>query len=306
MGFKIFKKKEWQGEKFSFFLQESFVFLKGMVLGFSMFLPGVSGGTMAFVLGIYEKLLLEASKFQIQDLKVMHSFKKYDFLFLVPLIFGLICSLIAFVFLAPEWIENYKFQFHSLIFGFVLASCYVPFKKMKKTFQTLSFFIAASFISYACFAFPGLSFTMEESLSLWLFFPVGMIVALALVIPGLSGSYLLILLGFYNPLLRILRKGEILYLLIFSLGLVVGFLLMVRLMLFLLKKYPSEIMALILGLIVGSLPTLWPFSMEQGALDFFSSSLRDKTLFFVWFLFSFVPTFSLSFFYRKKLSFLLK
>ena len=147
------------------------LFFKGMFMGLSIALPGISGGTMAFILGIYTKLIDEIAKFQVRDFKSPQTFfKKYDWLFLTPLLIGLICALVLFVFLAPPLITTFRFEFYSLIFGFVLASFYSPLKEVEKTLKTLVLFICFAFLSFGCFYLTEtVSFSREQVPLLWVF-----------------------------------------------------------------------------------------------------------------------------------------
>lgn len=276
------------------------LFLKGIFMGLSMALPGISGGTMAFILGIYKKLIDEISKFHILDFKSPKKFfQKYDWRFLIPLLAGSISALILFVVLAPPLIASFQFEFYSLIFGFILASLYLPLKEIEKNLKTLILFVCFIVLSFCGFYFTEIISFSREQVSLFWIFPAGALVALALVVPGLSGSYLLILLGLYHYILTAFRDLNITIISVFTIGAFMGLISMARGMKFFLHRFPSETLSVILGLIVGSLYILWPFSEATGGVTFLSSSLSDKVSFLLWFSLSFCLTLSISFLYGK-------
>ena len=273
---------------------------KGIFMGLSIVLPGISGGTMAFILGIYKKLIDEISKFHIGDFKSPKIFfQKYDWIFLIPLLIGLLGSLILFIFLAPPLIKAFHFEFYSLIFGFVLASFYLPIKELEKTLKTLVLFICFTVLSFFCFYFTEtISLSREQVPLLWII-PAGALVSLALVVPGLSGSYLLILLGLYHFILTAFRDLNFPVISVFMAGAFIGLIFMARGMKFFLHRFPSETLSIILGLIAGSLYILWPFSESTSGTAFFSSPLIEKFVFLLWCSLSFCLTLSISFLYGK-------
>ena len=286
-----------------------FLFLKGLFIGFSTVLPGISGGTAAFILGIYHKLIDEISSFKVQDLKFLIDLnrkkrkknfkffiKNHDWPFLLPLLLGVVTSALLFASWAPRWIEAYSFQFHALVFGLVLASLYVPLKDIKKTFSSFLFFVLSLGLSFYLFYFIDSSGVLslllgEKSFILYLL--TGFITALALVVPGLSGAYILILLGLYSPLLKALAGRDVFILSFFILGLIIGFFTMVRMMKMLLDTYFEKTQVVLVGFIAGSLFHLWPFSQieivfNQKSLEFLMYSSA-----------SFLMVFFLNLFYRK-------
>ena len=286
-----------------------FLFLKGLFIGFSTVLPGISGGTAAFILGIYHQLIDEISRFKFQDFKFLielnhkkrnKSFKSfiknYDWSFLLPLLLGVVVSALLFALWAPRWIEAYSFQFHALVFGLVLASLYVPLKSIKKTLSSFLFFVLSLGLSLFLFYFidssGALSLLLGEK-SFILYLLTGFITALALVVPGLSGAYILILLGLYSPLLKALVGGDVFILSFFISGLIIGFFIMVRMMKLLLDTHFEKTQAVLLGFIIGSLFHLWPFSQME--IVFNQKSLE----FLLYSSISFSFVFVLNLFYRK-------
>ena len=283
------------------------LFFKGIFMGLSIALPGISGGTMAFILGIYKKLIDEIAKFHVLDFKSLKNlFQKYDWLFLTPLFAGLAAALILFVFIAPPLITAFRFEFYSLIFGFVLASLYLPMTEAEKNLKTLALFVCFTVLSFGCFYLTETVALSREQVSLFWIFSAGALVSLALVVPGLSGSYLLLLLGLYQFILTAFRDLNLPVISVFMAGAFIGLIFMARGMKFILHRFPSETLSIILGLIAGSLFILWPFSESGGGVTFFTSSFSDKISFLFWFFLSFALTLFISFSYGKQQKWLLQ
>ena len=282
----------------------SVLFFKGILLGISTVLPGISGGTLAFLLGIYKQLIGEISKFHAWDLRSFKALsRKYDWPFLGPLLIGALFSLILFVFTAPPLIQAFQLEFYSLVFGFVLASLYSPFREMDKNLKTLIFSALSGSLSFVFFYLAEIqSLPREGAVFLWMF-PAGIVVAAALLIPGLSGSYLLVLMGLYHDTLRALRDFDLPALSLFVTGALTGIFLTARRMKFLLDRFFSETLSISTGLILGSLWALRPFPGEGG---FFSSVPWEGVAFLIWFSLSFSLTLFLSLFYGKTRDGLLK
>ena len=293
--------------------------LKGFVLGISMALPGISGGTMAFIMEIYEKLIGEISKTQIKHLKsvfVCLSFKKqqikqsilfyrntWDWAFLMPLLFGIVLSAVIFVALAVPVIEKYSLEFYSLIFGLVLASVFKPFKDMNKTAKTLVLLFVSFSVNTILFAFGKELFLFSaDSVELWplIFLPVGFLVSSALIIPGISSSYLLLIFGLYEKTLQALRQGDLIVICFFLIGAVLGLFLMAKWIQKMIKNYFNETMAMILGLILGSLYSIYP--LPKKSLEDFLAYDSQKQIFLFYFIISFSALMISSFFYEKKKS----
>lgn len=288
--------------------------LKGSILGVSMALPGVSGGTMAFIMGIYEKLIGEVSKMRTRHIKKLFlclSFKRdqikqsflffwttWDWAFLIPLGFGVICSGVIFIAFAYPIIEAYSLEFYSLIFGLVLASIFKPFKEMKKTTKTFFLFFISFVINALCFMLGAKFLLFSGEPMAIVFLPVGFIISIALIIPGLSGSYLLLIFGLYEKTLLALKQGELLVICFFLIGLILGVFSIAKLIQWMIQNYFHETMAVILGLILGSLYAVYPLPKESlGDLLLFDA---QKKIFLFYFVTSFFVFIILSLFYEKK------
>ena len=286
--------------------------LKGFILGISMVLPGVSGGTMAFIMGIYEKLIGEISKMRIRHIKKLLlclSFRKeqikqsilffwttWDWAFLIPLGFGVVCSGVIFIAFASPLIEKHSLEFYSIIFGLVLASVFKPFKEMKKSIKTFLLFFASFAINTLCFIFGANLFLFSGEPVAFVFLPVGFVISTALIIPGLSGSYLLLIFGLYEKTLLALKQGEFFVICFFFIGVILGVFSIAKLIQRMIQNYFHETMAIILGLILGSLYAVYP-KESLGDLLFFDA---PKKIFLLYSLISFCVFMIFNLFYEKK------
>ena len=251
--------------------------LKGILLGFSILLPGMSGGTMAFILGIYEKLIQEIARFKssyiksflmlfsFQPVKIKKHFlilkKAWDWLFLIPLFCGMFFSVVVFVVFVSDWIKDYSLIFYSLIFGLILGSLIPTFKQIKKSLPVLALFVLSLVLNHFLLSY-GKEFLHFPSGKMpdFLFVPVGFLIAMALIVPGISGSYLLLILGLYEKTLFALKQWNFIILICFVLGLLLGFIVTAKGIQKMLKSYWDQSLAVILGLMAGSLSSIYPLS----------------------------------------------
>ena len=287
--------------KIKFFL----ISLKGFGLGLSMILPGVSAGTMAFVMGVYEKLIKEISNFKIKHIKTLmlcFSFNKsqiktnltllknsWDWPFLTPLVIGAFTALILFVSLAGDFITQYSFEFYSIIFGLILASAIPTLQSAKKSLSFFLLLFGSFFLNFVLFAFgsefisTGAEFiSTKKEVSSLIFLPVGFLISIALIVPGISGSYLLLVLGLYEKTLAELKSLNLFVISLFTFGVMLGFLLTAKLIQKMLKKYWNQSLAVIIGLMLGSLYAVYP--LEKSSLSDFLVFNKNHTLFLVYML----------------------
>ncbi len=280
-----------------------------------MALPGVSGGTMAFIMGIYEKLIWEISKTRMEHFKkipLFLTFKKsqiqmaarffrsaWDWSFLIPLGLGAVSAAALFVAFASPLIEKYSLEFYSIIFGLTLASTFKPFKDMQKSARTAVLFFVSFTANILCFAFGKSFFLFPQDLPAVVFLPVGFVIAMALMVPGVSGSYLLLIFGLYEKTLLSLKQGEFSVICFFLIGVAMGVFSTARLMRKMIKNYFNETMAVILGLILSGLYAIYP--LPKGSAEEWLSPQTEIFLFYA--IMSLCAFVALSFFYEKKANF---
>lgn len=224
--------------------------------------PGVSGGTIAFISGIYEELVNTISNVKpslfttlFKD-GVLAFWKAANGNFVVALLSGIIISYISFMKLAKYLLEQHPILIWSFFFGLIVASIYFVGKQVTK--WNLSVIIALVFgacIAYYITLLPAMA-TNEHPL--FLFF-AGAIAICAMILPGISGSFILIVLGAYKTVSDAIHDIDIKKILVFALGAVVGLLSFSHALKWLFKHYKNITLSLLTGFIFGSLNKVWPW-----------------------------------------------
>ncbi len=237
--------------------------LKGMAMGAADVVPGVSGGTIAFISGIYEELLNSISSFNLSLFSVLKNegfmkvWKMVNGRFLLALFIGICISVLSLAKLIENLLENHPILIWSFFFGLVLASIIYIAKQIKiwniKCYLYLIFgLIFAYYIST-------LNPVLTQNSSPWFLFLAGMIAICAMILPGISGSFILVLLGAYKPILNAINTKDFFSIIIFMAGAILGLLTFSRVLKWLFSKYKNYTLALLIGFITGSLNKIWPW-----------------------------------------------
>lgn len=253
---------------------------RGMAMGAADVVPGVSGGTMALVLGIYARFILALRSLDLELLgaafsalrqglsaearaSLLAKLKEKDVFFLVILGSGILLSIASFAKLIPWLMDTYPAHMNGLFFGMILASVLVPIRLMKDrgTKQLVAFVLGTAF----AFWFTSLP-VFEISSSLPFIFLSGAVAICAMLLPGVSGSFLLLVLGQYKYILSSLRDLNLPVIVVFAGGCGLGLLGFSRFLSWLFRTYPSTTMAALAGLMVGSLQKIWPYKLTAEAL----------------------------------------
>lgn len=250
--------------------------LKGLAMGAADAVPGVSGGTIAFISGIYEELVTTISSINLSLLKTVKNegilafWKQLNGNFLVALLLGIVISFLTFMRLAKFLIEYHPVLIWSFFFGLILASIYYVGRQISSwSFNTFAAIIIGSIIAYFITTLPSQN-TNENTLFLFI---AGAIAICAMILPGISGSFILVVLGAYKTLSDAIADFNISRLLIFLSGAIIGLLSFSRILKWLFTNYKNSTLALLTGFIIGSLNKVWPwketitvFSKEKGAV----------------------------------------
>ena len=237
--------------------------LKGMSMGAADVVPGVSGGTIAFISGIYEELLNSISSFNFGLIKALKNegikavWEKVNGNFLAALFVGILISILSLAKIIETLLENHPILIWSFFFGLVLASIiYVGKQITKWNFGSILMLIVGALVAYYI---TTLNPMVSENSSPWFLFLAGMIAICAMILPGISGSFILVLLGAYKPVLNAVNNRDILSIAIFMIGAVVGLLSFSKILKWLFAKYKNVTLALLTGFIIGSLNKIWPW-----------------------------------------------
>lgn len=245
--------------------------LKGGAIGIAMIIPGVSGGTLAVMMGIYDKI--------IDSIGGLFKHFKQSVLCLLPILLGAILAFAAMYFPLKYALEYAPFPTILLFAGFMIGSCPDLIMQSKdngfKKFDVASVIIPLAVVVGICFI-PNMGLVdLSSSMSTggyFLLVLMGFLASCALVVPGISGSMLMLIFGYYKPLMDTLKAlffdfgHSFLVLGSFAIGIVIGFFTIAKLMQLLLKKFPRSTMWAIVGFVIGSIPAVViTFFHEYGA-----------------------------------------
>ena len=247
------------------------LFAKGFCMGASDVIPGVSGGTMALILGIYEELIQSIKAFDGALLRLVlqgrftQALKTAPLGFILPLGIGILTAIFTLARGLSWLLESYPVAIWSFFFGLVLASAIVVGRRIDRwRFSTVIGLLLSAMGAYILVGLVPVN-TPE---TLPFIFLCGAIAICAMILPGISGSFILVLLGKYHFVLNAVGRFDILVLSVFSAGTATGIMLFVRILNWLLKRYHQITMAALTGLMIGSLRKIWPWkSMTAIATD---------------------------------------
>lgn len=243
-----------------------FPFLKGAAMGAANVIPGVSGGTIALITGIFERLINAIKSFDGEALKLILKgefkgfFRHTDFFFLMYLFAGVFAAIVSLARLLEFLFQNHPTYVWSFFFGLVLASVYFVGKTVKKwhVAASLSFLIGAGI----AIAISVLTPASENSSFIYLFL-CGVVAICSMILPGLSGSFVLLLMGNYQlVMIDAVNNFDLGILIPVAIGAAAGLIVFSRFLSWLMKRFPDSTIALLSGFILGSLSILWPWKNE--------------------------------------------
>lgn len=270
-------------------INSSLNFLRGVLIGIAEVIPGVSGGTLALITGIYSRLLnnidlLFKSLRNISHPKIMaRNLKALEWKFLLPVFIGMAIALITTASFMEGLLESNPIELRAVFAGLVAAGIYIPYKmsvKVNGDNWALRDYLLALIGALAAFFLTGLPQGEVSNPGPILIFFSAAIAICALVLPGISGSFLLLTIGMYSATIGALNDRDLQYLLIFALGALLGLASFVSLLKFLLSQRARPTLVLLAGLMLGSLRALWPWQGEdRELLSPYSSELTALLLF---------------------------
>ncbi len=236
--------------------------LKGCAMGAADVVPGVSGGTIAFITGIYEELINSIKSIDIQALKLLFTLRFTDFWkkingsFLISVVGGIAISIFSLAKLMTWLLENHPIYIWSFFFGLIIASSVLVAKEIRQW----DIFTVIALIAGACIAYTITVMTPASTPNTWWFIILsGAIAICAMILPGISGAFILLLLGKYTFILNAVSDLNIGILLLFIVGALLGITSFSHLLSWLLKNYHTLTVALLTGFMVGSLNKVWPW-----------------------------------------------
>jgi len=231
-------------------------------MGAADVVPGVSGGTIAFISGIYNELIDSINRFDLKAIKILKeqgikkAFEYVNGKFLLSLLLGIAISVVSLARLFKWLIEEHPILIWSFFFGLVLASIFFVGKQIKKwDFLTVLNLILGAGIAYYITIMPA----MENHNQDWFLILAGALAICAMILPGISGAFILLLLGVYKPALEAIHNFDIKKIALLGFGAIIGLLSFARLLKWLFKNYPNRTLAILTGFIIGSLNKIWPW-----------------------------------------------
>ena len=230
-------------------------------MGIAEIIPGVSGGTIAFITGIYEELINSIKSINTNTLKLLVTFKFSAFwravngTFLITLIFGMLTSILVLSRFIVYLLDDHPFKIWGFFFGLIIASGILIFYQIQKIgiAVLLSFVIGLSIASYIALQAP--SITPNTNFFIFL---SGAIAISAMILPGISGSFILVFLSKYEFILKALNSFDTAVISIFLAGCIVGLVTFSRVFSYLFKKYSDVVISVLIGFLGGSLFKIWP------------------------------------------------
>tara|TARA_B100001989_G_scaffold24659_1_gene14796 strand:+ start:888 stop:1748 length:861 start_codon:yes stop_codon:yes gene_type:complete len=254
------------------------LFFKGVFMGIADAMPGISGGTIALLLGIYEELIRSISELKLSlffELKKGFNpfWKKLNGNFLLALVSGIGISLISFVKISANFLESFPLFIWSFFLGLIFATVNVIYKLIKQ-WSSLNFIFLIISITFSYFLSSFSIYETDEISLLYILFS-GVIASSAMILPGISGSLILVILGVYAYLIKSLDNLEMIVIFTFISGALVGLLGFSRILKYLFNKHRDTTYTIMLGLVIGSIEKVWPwnksFSTELSNLNLFLS-----------------------------------
>lgn len=233
-----------------------------MGMGAADVVPGVSGGTIAFITGIYEELVNSIKSINMEAIRMFFTgrwksfWKQINGNFLLAVFAGVFISVLSLARVLEYLLENQPILIWSFFFGLILASSYVVSRKIKKW----DYPRVVALVGGIGIAFYITSVTPTTTTdAFWFIFLAGALASCAMILPGISGSFILLLLGKYVFALQAVNDRIILDLLLLGSGAILGIILFANLLSWLLNKYYDITIAVLVGFMIGSLNKIWPW-----------------------------------------------
>lgn len=246
--------------------------LRGFLMGAADVVPGVSGGTVALVLGIYDRLVasIRSGSSALGQLLVRNWtgargwLQRVDWAFLVPLLVGILLAVVSLARLIEELLHDHPEEMAGLFTGLIAGSVVIAWRLVSN--WNVGTLAVALGVAVAMFLVLGLrEGTSDETVSqfadpaLWAFFGAGAIAICAMILPGVSGSFLLVIMGMYAPVLEAVNDRSFVTLLVLLAGVTVGLALFSQVLSWALQHHHDVVVAALIGLMAGSLRVLWPW-----------------------------------------------
>ena len=270
------------------------VFFKGITMGIADLIPGVSGGTIAFITGIYYELINTINSITLSKFRVLLKFEFSDFWksingnFIISLTFGVLSGILIFSSIISFLLTNYSVQVWSFFFGIVISGIFILFSQVKK--KKIYYYILILLGIFTAFSLSLIE-PSNNKISLIYLFLTSMIAIIAMILPGISGALIFILFGVYEYIIELLNKSIKILLsmqidliisiysriLVIILGMIIGLKVFSKILKWLFLNFKNQTIFFLIGIMIGSLPKIWPWKN----LNNFNSIFNFKSEYYI-------------------------
>ena len=238
------------------------LYFKGVAMGAADIVPGVSGGTIALISGIYEELIFTLKNINLSLLKTLFKdgfkvfWKSLNGNFLSVLLLGIASSVILLAQVIVFLLENHEFKIWGFFFGLIISSAFLIIKDVNPLNTIQIIWILSGIVIAALISLSNTTQIPDTDIYIFL---TGSIAITAMILPGISGSFILLLLSKYEYIITAIKEFNIRTLLVFALGCIFGLIIFSRILHFLFQNYKMNLLSLLSGFLIGSLIKIWPF-----------------------------------------------
>ena len=242
------------------------IFLRGIAMGAADIVPGVSGGTMAFIFGIYEELINSIKTIGQRDfidallhLRIREALSMINWSFLVPLGLGVVAAIFSLAGALEYFLTHQPVYIWSFFFGLIIASVIVIAGRI----QQWSLGVVGAVLLGAVGTYFLVSLVPAQTPDTWWFYILtGALASAAMILPGISGAYILVMLGKYQTVLSAVNQRDFLILALIAFGAAIGLVTFAQILSWLFKRYHDLTVAVLIGLLLGSLRKVWPWKVD--------------------------------------------
>jgi putative membrane protein len=244
------------------------VFVRGIAMGAADVVPGVSGGTVAFITGIYDELIESLKSCNLKAIQLLFKsgpaacWLHVNGRFLFSLMLGIVVSVVSLARLIAYGLDEHPLPLAALFFGLILASALIIFRQITHRSRQVGWLIFGIVFAVAIGELRPAGITATP-LTLFL---SGALAICAMILPGISGSFILLLLGMYEPVIDAVRQFEMVSLLSFAAGCGTGLMVFVRFLSWLMHYHRPRLLATLTGILLGSLTIVWPWKLNADKL----------------------------------------
>jgi putative membrane protein len=247
--------------------------VKGFCMGAADIVPGVSGGTVALVFGIYRRLVDNiragaaalGSFLRLDVTRAVSHLRSVEWAFLVSLLAGIGVALVALSHLIETLLHDHPQEMAGLFLGLVAASVVIAWRMIQRR-TPLDHMLVVT-VAVAAFVLLGFQSGIVTDPEPWQFVAAAAVAICAMILPGISGSFILLMLGMYSPVLAAVNDRELADLALFASGAAVGLALFSTLLGWLLSRHGDQVLAALIGLMIGSVRVLWPWPHGVGIIS---------------------------------------